>query len=165
MSKRVFPIVLTGALLAMAQALPSQNASKPTAEVTSAQVSRSVSLRISVFSPEKDLLVPYCGEGEGGGESLCNLSIHVEVETREGWRPMKPRFREVVLGGVPPDKWKFRLIPAGRRHDFYFVFTEDDFAVERGQRLRVVVDTWSDEQSMRTRQKPTQLASPAFDCP
>ena len=78
---------------------------------------------------------------------------------------MKPGYREVVLGGVPPDKWKFRLIPAGRRHDFFFALTKDDFAVERGQRLRVVVDAWSDEQSMRSRQQPIQLASPAFDCP
>ena len=118
-----------------------------------------------MFSAEKELLVPYCAKGEGGTETLCNLSIHIEVETRAEWRPMKPRHREVVLGGIRPDKWKFRLIPAEQRRDFLFAFTKDDFAVHRGQRLRVVVDAWSDEQSMRTGQQPIRLASPAFVCP
>jgi len=78
---------------------------------------------------------------------------------------MRPRFKEVVLGGMPPDKWMFQRIPAGRKHDFLFTFTRDDFAVETGQQMRAVVDAWPDEPSMRARQGSIQLTSPAFDCP
>jgi hypothetical protein len=136
MLKRALWIILAGVFAATIYPVSGQTTSKPTAEVTSARVTRTVSLRVNVIAAERQLLVPYCAEGEGGTETLCNLSIHVEIETREGWHPMKPRLRKVVLGGVPPDNWKFQLIPAGRGRDFFFAFTKDDFAVEHGQRLR-----------------------------
>jgi len=145
--------------------LSGQTAATPAADVVDARSSLTVSLRITVSSAEEELLVPYCSEGEGGTASFCNVAIHIEVKTPEGWRRMKPRHREVVLGGVPPDKWKLQRIAAGRRLDFSFAFTKDDFAVDRGQRLRAVVDAWHDEQSMRTGQQPIQLVTPAFDCP
>ncbi len=58
-----------------------------------------------------------------------------------------------------------RLLPAGQAHDFSFTFPKEEFAVERGQRLRVVVTAWSDEQSMKNDKQAIQLASPAFECP
>src|SRR5205807_7830384 len=135
--KLVLLSAVTGPLFATTQAPSGQSVSHPTAGVTSVRISRTVSVQMTVFSAKKELLIPYCAEGEGGTEILCNLSIH--IETRAEWRPMKPRHREVVLGGIPPDKWKFRLIPAEQRRDFLFAFNKDDFAVHRGQRLRVVV--------------------------
>ncbi len=163
MSKLMLLGVLAGGLVG--RTLLGQDQVPPTVAMTSARETRTVTLRVTVFSPDKSLLVPFCGEGEGGTETLCSLSVRVEVQSRAGWRTMRPRQRNVVLGGVPPDKWKVRVISAGGRHDFFFAFTKDDFLVGRGQRLRIVIDTWLDEQSMRSHGQPIQVTSPAFDCP
>jgi len=165
MAKRVLFGILTGVFLATTQTVSGQNLSKPRADVPRVQLIQSVSIQVTLFSAEKELLVPYCSEGEGGTESLCNLSIHIEIETQGRWRPIKLRHSDAVMGGIPPDKWKYRVIPAENRHDFFFAFSKDDFAVERGQRLRVVVTAWPDEQSMRTGKQPIQLTSPPFGCP
>lgn len=165
MTKRVLLNGLTIVVFGMTQPLPSQNASKPSACVTEAQVSHSVYVTIRLFSGDKELFVPYCGEGEGGTEHLCNLPTHLQVATRKGWMPVKLRHPDAVLGGVPPDRWRVRRIAAGQWHDFLFFFPKDDFAVETGQRLRYVVDVWPDEQSMRTAGRPIQLATPPFKCP
>jgi len=155
------------ALIGLSLALcPSgQDPSTPTVRVSRVEAVRSVSFEINVVSGQKDIVVPYCGVGEGGSEGLCSLAIHIEVESKEGWHRIKPRYREVVLGGVPPDKWNPLVIPAKHGHDFAFGFSKNDFAVERGQRLRVVVDAWPDEPSMRTGRDPIKLTSAAFDCP
>jgi hypothetical protein len=44
-------------------------------------------------------------------------------------------------------------------------FRKEEFAVERGQRLRVVVNAWPDEESMKTDKQAIHLTSPAFECP
>jgi hypothetical protein len=143
----------------------SQNAATPTVRVSRVDAVRSVSFEITVVSGQKDIVVPYCGLGEGGGETLCNLSIHIEVESKDGWHPIKPRYREVVLGGVPPDKWNPQVIPAGQWHNFDFGFSKNDFDVEAGQHLRIVVDAWPDEPSMRIGRNPIKLTSTTFKCP
>src|SRR5205807_9135945 len=86
--KLVLLSAVTGPLFATTQAPSGQSVSHPTAGVTSVRISRTVSVQMTVFSAKKELLIPYCAEGEGGTEILCNLSIH--IETRAEWRPMKP---------------------------------------------------------------------------
>jgi hypothetical protein len=142
-----------------------QDASTPRVSVSRVDAVRSVSFEITVVSGQKDIVVPYCGVGEGGSEALCNLAIHVEVQGKDGWHRIEPRHRERVLGGVPPDKWKPLVIPAKHGHDFDFGFSKNDFAVEGGQRLRIVVYAWPDEPSMRTGRDPIKLTSAAFNCP
>ena len=152
-------------VLGMTEPFSGQNVSKPLAGITSIRVTHSVNVEIRVFSAEKRLFLPYCGESEGGSESLCNLATHLEVQSRKEWRPVKLRTADAVLGGVPPERWNIRAIPAGGWRDFLFGFSKDDLAIEGGQRLRVVVDAWPDEQSVRSGGRPVQLATPAFECP
>lgn len=139
--------------------------SRETLQLNSVRLYTSLAVEIRLFSAAQDMVVPYCGEGEGGSLTLCNLAVRLERETRNGWRRVGLRHADAVLGGVPAEKWRFRLIAAGRWHDFHFLFPKDDFAVERGQRLRVVVDTWSGEPSMRSGQPPLRVASAIFTCP
>jgi hypothetical protein len=152
-------------LLVIGQPLLSQNTPKANASVANVQLIETVSLQLTVFSPETQLIVPYCGEGESGSETLCNLAIHVEVETGSGWRPMRLRTTDAVLGGVPSDRWKVRQIAAGRRRDFVFAFPKNEFAVEHGQRLRIVIDAWPDEHSMKMGGAPIKLTTAPFKCP
>jgi hypothetical protein len=152
-------------LLGATQPLLSQSTLTASASVADVRLVQTVSVRITLFSAEAQLFVPYCGEGESGIETLCNLAIHLEVETREGWRPIKLRTTDAVLGGVPSARWKVRPIPAGHRHDFFFAFPKNEFAVEHGQRLHAVIDAWPDEQSMRAGSPAIRLTSAPFECP
>jgi hypothetical protein len=70
-----------------------------------------------------------------------------------------------VLGSVPVNLRKVQVIPAGKNHDFSFSFRKEEFEVERGQQLRIVVAAWPDVQSMKTDEPPTRLASSSFECP
>ena len=161
-----FPSTSAAALLfGITLPLSSQSPPRANASIADVVLIQTVSVRITVSSPETQLFVPYCGEGESGSEALCNLAIHIEAETRDGWRPMRLRTTDAVLGGAPSDRWKVRQIPAGRRHDFVFAFPKNEFAVERGERLRIVVDAWPDEQSMKTGGAPVRLATAPFECP
>jgi len=165
MLKQALLTTLAVFFVGVSQSGSGDNQSKPDAEVTDARASQSVGIQITIFSGENELLIPYCGDGEGDIESLCDLAIQIQVEAPNGWTRIRPRYPNVVLGGVPPGKWRSQLIPAGQRHAFAFGFSKDDFVVQRGQRLRVIVDGWRDERSMRDQKQAIQLTSGSFKCP
>jgi hypothetical protein len=84
MAMRMLLGVLTGALFAMTQALSGQNAPEPSVRTKSVELTPLVSVEITVLSSGRDLLVPYCGDGEGRTESLCILPAYWEVRTNQG---------------------------------------------------------------------------------
>ena len=49
--------------------------------------------------------------------------------------------------------------------EFIFRFSRDYFEVDPGQQLRVVIDVWKDEQSMKDGEEPIKLYSQPFKCP
>jgi hypothetical protein len=126
-----------------------------------------MSVTVSILAGDRDLIVPYCGLARSEEESLCGppTPTRLEVHTAKGWRPVGLRTGDAVLGALSPEVWKARLIPARKGHVFSLLFSKDDFAVERGQRLRLVIEAWPDEQSMRSGGRPIQLVTAAFECP
>lgn len=68
----------------------------------------------------------------------------------------------IVLGDLLQ---RIEVVEPNSGHDFVFVFSKDVFVVHRGQRLRVVFDTWHDERAMNAGVKADKLISPPFDCP
>jgi hypothetical protein len=158
-------LCVTIILLGIPSVLFGQEAPRPSLQLARVHLTQWVSVQLTVFSPQRDLIVPYCGETEGGTRALCNLPTHLEVETKNGWRPVKLRHMDAVLGGVSVVYWKIQRISAGGRHDFSFGFPQNEYAVEHGQLLRVLVDAWPDEESMKTGERSIQLASASFECP
>ena len=122
-----------------------------------------VSLRLTTL--ERQVFVPYCGESEYGEKILCTLGTHLEVQTSQGWRPAKLRTTYGVLGAVRLGHASGSLIGPKDGAPFIFQFSRRFFEVEPGQQLRVIVDVWPDEQSMKTSGRSFQLASPPFQCP
>lgn len=163
MLRQLLSSSLIAFLAAASQGGLGKSPSTPHVEVD-ARAYQSVRIQITVFSGQSELLVPHCTERKGD-EFLCDLAIQIQVESPNGWTRIKPRYPNVVLGGVAADKWKSQPIPAGQSHVFYFWFSKDDFAVQHGQRLRVIVKAWRDEQSMRAQQPPIQLTTAPFECP
>ena len=143
--------------------ISAQNES-PSLQINKAELIESVVASFYISSPRQPLFVPDCGESEGGRDTFCNGTIHIEVKTQQGWRPLQTR-KGMKLGGVGPEQWKTRMIPAGHGSDLSFAFDKKIFVVEHGQLLRAVVDVWTDEQSMKSGTNSLQLISQPFECP
>jgi hypothetical protein len=164
MAKQVLLILITIALFETAWPLSGQN--EGGAKVLVLAVRSLIQVEINVQEPGNQLFIPFCEKRQYGDESLCTGTARLEVETGHEWRSAKLRTNDAVLGGFNPKGGaKGILIPPGGGDTFMFEFSKDLFAVERGQRLRVVVDAWPDEESMKANKPSIQLASPPFECP
>ncbi len=122
-----------------------------------------VEVELWLYTAGDPLFVPYCGKEESGGEVLCGLGAHLQLWTSKGWR--KAEVRNATLTGRDPRKAEGRLIPPRSKGSFTLVFSTDAFGIPPGTRLRVVVDAWANEDSMRSGAPPTQVTSPEFLCP
>jgi len=152
-------------IFTLASLLFGQRPQKPRAEVSNVQLTRSVLIEVTMFAADKILFVPFCGESDAGTKSLCYGPARVEVQKRGNWRPVELRHRDAILGALAPDRRKAEKIEAGGRGRFILAISKDDFAVETGQRLRLVVDAWPNEQSARNGGQPIQMVTPSFGCP
>lgn len=154
-------------LFAVPPALQGQSERKQLAQldVGTVQAVQQVYVTLRLRTADQQLFVPYCGELEGGEKVLCTLGTHLEVQTSQGWRRAKLRTTFGVLGGWSLDLAHGSLIAPRSGASFNFRFSRRFFQVEQGQQLRVVVDAWPDEQSMRTGGRSIQLISPPFECP
>jgi len=119
-----------------------------------------VEIGLYLQASQEPLFVPYCEERKDGEESLCTARL--EVETQDGWRSAshKPDLAATLSGVISTER---RLISPGHGAMFTFVFSKDIFAITHGQRLRVMVDAWPDEHSIKTGGQIIQLASTPFD--
>ena len=117
-------------------------------------------IRVRVNTMDKQLAVPYCQEFEDG-ERLCYHSSRLEIRSQEGWLPVKTRYKEIVLGDRPPS---IRVV-APREGRTFLYFIPKVCAVEHGDLLRLVIDAWPSEQSMKRGSQPNRITSPAFVFP
>jgi hypothetical protein len=162
---RQLPLILVAvALLGIAPLLSGQN--EHGAELVILGTNTLVEVEMNIQKPRKQLFVPYCEERRSGEKYLCTGAARLEVETRHGWQSVKLRTDDAVLGGFNPKGGApGKLIPPGGGTTFIFAFSKELFAVEHGQRLRVMVEAWPDEESMKAGDPSIQLASPPFKCP
>jgi len=151
----------------VSRATAAQDGPKPDIRVTEARPVHSLVITVSVSSSDEKLVVPNCGQDLLGQESLCGppFPTHLEVQTAKGWHSVGFRTPDRVLGSLSPKIWKASEIPPGGHRKFVFLVSKDDFALETGQRVRIVVDAWHDEQSMRNGGKSLQIVSLPFNCP
>ena len=119
---------------------------------------------LELMAADTQLFVPYCGEFNGE-KFLCNSAAHLESRTPQGWRPAKLRTTFGVMGALRLDLARWKQIPPRSGSLFIFSFRKRYFIVVREQQLRVVVDAWPDEESMKTGERPIQLTSPPLKCP
>jgi hypothetical protein len=122
-----------------------------------------VSVGLSLSTSADPLFIPYCEKTESGETVLCTLAAHLEVQTPRGWR--KAEVRDATVATRDPRKAEGSLIPPRSKRYAIFYFNTDVYGIPPGTRLRVVVDAWPNEESMRGGAPPTQVTSPEFVCP
>jgi len=140
----------------------------PSASIRSVESVDSVRVTVGIAAATgSTIVVPTCGADEKPPDELCGLAARLEVRSEGGWRAVG--FRPgvgAVLGGLPMERWKVRVVPDGATTTFTFWFaTHAGLDLRRGDRLRIAVDTWPDERSMRAGASPTQVRTPEFRCP
>jgi hypothetical protein len=167
MTRRLMVSLAAAALFAIPLPLHAQSDADQTAqlEVESVQAVPQVFVNIQLRVPKQPMFIPYCGEAEGGEKVLCTGATHLEVRTKEGWRPAKLRTTFGVLGALSLQRARGVQIAPKSGASFSFQFSRRFFEVDPGQQLRVVLDAWSDQQSMKAGGRRMQLISPPFDCP
>lgn len=134
-------------------------------QLNETRVTKLFSMKVVVLAVDRDLVVPFCGESEGGARTLCNLPTRLEVKMSQGWNVVELKHSHRILGGVPVKNWKAQLVRESQGHEFIFMLPMDEFNMESGQELRLIIDTWPDEESMRSGKQPIKLITPEVKCP
>jgi hypothetical protein len=154
------------ALFAILLPLHAQDEANQAAQVEVEHVTAvpQVYVDIRLRASEQPMFIPYCGESERE-KILCTAATHLEVKTKNGWRPAKLRTTFGVLGALSLSYARGIQIARKGGASFSFQFSRRWFEVDPGQQLRVRVDAWPDEQSMKAGRQGMQLVSPPFNCP
>jgi hypothetical protein len=153
-------------LFFVVQVFPARGATKlAKVEVGGVKAIPQVYVPLSLHTSDEQLFVPYCG-GWNEEKLLCtSATAHLEVYTKKGWEPAELKTSYAVFGAPPINRASGILIAPNSSAAFTFQFSTLFFNVARGQQLRVIVDTWHDEQSMRAGKPSIALSSAPFKCP
>lgn len=153
-------------LLGTASLLCGQNEPAQKIQVDVVTVLPEVHVVIEVHTADAQIVVPYCGETDLGVPILCfrGSRANLEVQTGQGWQPVKLRTTHGAVGGPPSARFKYKLVPRQSKAYFVFQFSRRWFDVKPGQQLRVVLDVWADEKAVND-VRPADLISPPFECP
>lgn len=160
----------TGRLVLVAVFLCSESEAQQSGSGTSARIwgtqrNTWVAVIVAVSSSAESVVIPACGSGESDVEPLCDLAIHMEVKREGKWRPVELRYKDVILGGLPVDKWRPIAVARGTQHMFTFKYLVGEFAIRPGDKLRLVVDTWQSADAMRNQLHPGVLITDSFSAP
>ena len=135
-------------------------------EIGSADARPLISVKLEVRAKGAALVIPICG-GDQETHSLCAGAATLQVFSHGAWRTVRVRKGlAATLGMLPKDTWKAQRIDVGDTAYFDFTYSPELLDVQRGERLRVVVSSWTSEAAMRGEDDADRrLRSPIVDCP
>ena len=124
----------------------------------------SVLVKLKLAAEDQPLVVPYCGLTKSGEKLLCLGSTHLQYRTAGQWRRV-PLRRSFGILGAQAAPFAAAAVPPHESMSFVFLFSRRFFVVLPGQRLRLIVDTWPDQDSAREGRDARKLQTQAFRCP
>lgn len=134
-------------------------------EIRDADAQPLISVRLEIHADKAALVIPVCG-GDDETHFLCAGAAFLQVSSNGAWRPATVRKGlAATLGALPKDTWKAHRIEIGNTAYFDFTFSPELLNVQRGQKLRVLVDSWTSEGAIQDRDPDKRLTSPIIDCP
>jgi hypothetical protein len=125
----------------------------------------SITVVVTVVTGGRQLFLPACGESDTGIPFLCDASVRLEAQSNGKWHAAQLETRYGLQSVTPLAKVGGGILSAQVEHTAIFRFDRAGYRVKGGQRLRLVLETWPDEQAMRSGAAPTRLTSGAFRCP
>jgi len=123
-----------------------------------------VSVEFEVRAADKQLVIPNCSNGEGSKPSPC--IARVERFNGKSWYFASSRYPGAVLGFLAKEYWKSFAISPGKSAFFQYGIDLDFFGIQKGERLRIVIDAWDSTESMMKNDNPDiKFVSQSFVCP
>ena len=151
-------LVVASSCLSMVQAVSGLKAS-----VQSVRAVPLVRLQLVVRNTTSKLIfVPTCGD-RGGIPFLCSLATHLEVFGGKGWKPANAAKDSPLLGGIPITGGI--VVKPGDEATFGWEFVTTLFAIPNNAQLRLVLDAWRDETSMKGDKPSDAIPSEDFKIP
>ncbi len=144
----LFTILALAIMLSSVVCAQQTDRNEETANISSARTVELVSVDVTVRTSDRQLFVPVCGK-QMADEFLCfgSATAMVEVETRQGWTPIKSR-PDIMVGYYSPTGSVDRLIPPRTQARFTLEFSKRSYAIDQGQRARLVIMAWPDRETM-----------------
>jgi hypothetical protein len=165
MNSKIGYICVLVTIITFQYPLQCQNREKGQIITGNIKVVSEIYVPLIVHSSDSSLYIPYCGKMEGGEQILCNSGAHLEVFINKKWSSAQLRTTYGILGAIPLVKSEGTVIDPKSKAAFLFQFSRRFYEVEPGQYLRIVIEAWPDEQSMKNRMKSIKLTSDTFKCP
>jgi hypothetical protein len=133
--------------------------------IVSVTASSVVETRVEIRASDKQLVIPHCGTTETGEYVLCTGQAHLELKDGKLWSNARPKSGGAILGGMPRERWESCVILPGHQAYFMFTFSKAFLSVQQNQQLRVAVNAWANEESLKSGGAVATLWSPTFMCP
>lgn len=167
MTNRAISIVVVALLLRPMQ-LRADNAAEAEVRITKIGLAelenQSVRIHYRVSAGGKLIFVPVCQQPTN--EIAFPCMVRIEVHTSQGWVPVQiKRKYKAKLGFLPAEYWKPQVVLPGQSASFTYSFLMKLFAIKQGERLRLAVDVWMDEKTMKTGENGIHVVSRSFACP
>jgi hypothetical protein len=125
-----------------------------------------VVVRLLLRATEKPIVIPYCSEDETQEYRFCFEAVSLEVFRNGKWVIVESRKEWGLVIAFPSrEDWKFEIMAPGKSAFILFNFNPSFFSVHKNERLRLVVSSWSSQESARNNDPGTALISPEFQCP
>jgi hypothetical protein len=138
----------------------------PAAEVGIVKANRLTVIDVEIGVKNTDshqVFIPECGHWNTR-RMLCDLAVRLEVHRGDVWKePGLGCDACGVPGGLPLDKGL--LIAPGVTAYLTFQFAADSYRINRGDEVRLVIDTWPDLAAVKSGVKPVSLATKPFKLP
>ena len=163
--KRFMPIIVAGCLLPVCNSgsiYPQTANHRDMAGIVNVSAKAFADVEVEIRARDQQLAIRSCKETSEDEPTLCDARMERFDGTK--WRIIKPGYPGEVFG-IEPDKWKPTIIPPSGSMTLHFKFNPEFYHVRKGERLRLIVDFYTSEESVKKHMPDGDFLSPTFICP
>jgi hypothetical protein len=124
-----------------------------------------IAIRIEIHADDQPISIPYCGRS-GEDYVSCLGEAYLEISRDGKWAPARIRKGLLVTLGVDSNEvQEHLLIQPGKTNYFTFHVDNELFGIQKGELLRMRMNTWKSADSIGNRDAQIVIISPVFRCP
>jgi len=135
------------------------------AEITDLSLQVVIPIKFQINAKAQHLFIPSCGKDPSGVDALCVFgAVFVERFDGEKWLRIKPGYPGEVFGVDVENKNYIHVAP-GSHSEVIFYLNRDFYHAHRGDKLRLEVEFWDEQEAMNKGKAAGRILSPIFACP